>query len=309
MNLKFITRAGFGLLFLCLMEWGQAQEYHDIARTRFRLLNTEYEQESHSKVNLTQNRTVFSLPLESDGNFAWYIGGQYLQTVLSTDAVPSLEHNRLTSVRFDIGGIFDLSEISKFHLQITPGIHSDLDDLSIEDFQIGLKTFTEQYRPNGQKLYYGLEYRRSAFGNSLLPIFGIENQTGEKFRYKILIPYEAEFRYILMKKRLYAGASFDYVQDSYRLSDYSEQDYLRTDQVYGFAFVEFMVFKEMAVWGKIGLPLVNSFGIYKKDERYTDVIFLEKPEKKIAEPFHKDFERTVTFEFGLAYRLWFDDQN
>lgn len=301
------NRAGFVLLFLCLVNSIIGQDFLDIAETSYRILPTHYVDFKNAKVNININNTSFRLPLHSEKKTNTYIGGNYRLLSVQTDAFSDVEHNRLSCIRLDVGAVYKRNETQSVRVLVRPSLQSDLQDLSLADWQIGAQLQYKNKHSSGATSWWGLEYRRTAYGNLILPIVGYAARISEKISYKLNFPYNAEFRYAASPRKLFFGCSADYLQESFRLSDFTGKQYVRTDQVFAFLFAEYMLFAEVVAWAKAGLPVVNQYGIFEKDATYTDFVYGNMPSKKNAEPYHQDFAKAITFEFGIAYRLWAEE--
>lgn len=158
------------------------------------------------------------------------------------------------SVAFPMGFIFPLGS-EKWSMNVMPIIRTNGEELfGKSTYQVGGVTFFSYEKAPGKKLRFGLYMNGEFFGLFVMPLLGADWRIDEKNYVFGLLPGRLTWEHKL-NNRLYWGATFRAITNSYRLKD---GQYLRIDDN------QLSVYLDAYVTRRICLTLEPGYGLMRK---------------------------------------------
>ncbi|MCX6290244.1 MAG: DUF6268 family outer membrane beta-barrel protein [Bacteroidetes bacterium] len=151
-------------------------------------------------------------------------------------------------------------------VMLIPKINSDFKDISSEDFQVGGVVLANYKKNDHLKYHFGLYYNREFFGDYFIPLLGIEWKINDHMNLFGDLPSNMNFEYKIDKK-IYAGAAFQSVISSYRLSKASGSSYVREgDNALGHdqlkLYLNYYIADHLVIFAEAGQTFYRMYKLY-----------------------------------------------
>ncbi|MBW8050976.1 MAG: hypothetical protein FVQ77_11690 [Cytophagales bacterium] len=187
---------------------------------------------------------------------------------------------------------------------IIPRISSDWKKLSKKHYQLGGVVLFTYTKNSTLKYKFGLYYNREFFGNFFMPLAGFEWKVNEKLNIFGVLPGSMNVEYKL-NKSLYTGIAYKSITTSYRLSDSTNNYYVREGhrfwghwQLKG--FINYYAVKNVALFAEFGGTSWRRYEVYKNGrENKKDPV----TEPGSFYPVYRNFKNGVFFNVGIALRV------
>jgi len=178
---------------------------------------------------------------------------------------------------------------------LIPKINSDFKNTS-DAFQMGGVILANYKKNDNLKYHFGVYYNQEFFGDYLIPLLGIEWKINDRMNLFGDLPSNLNFEYKINKK-LYAGAAFQSVISTYRLSN---GDYVREgDNALGHdqlkLYVNVYLTPHIVAYAEAGETFYRMYNLYDTNNHAIET----------NPVFHKSNDGFF-YTTGLAYRIRLD---
>ena len=298
----------------------RAQPFVDILNIQYqRFPEAPYDNSANASLLTEQFTANIFIPLELKNKDVIVIGSSFDKFRFKYDSVNNSKTSFLYATSLQLGGVKQWKDGKWSALMlIIPRISSDWEKLSKKHYQLGgvvLFTYTCSGRAcpsttnKHLKLKFGLYYNREFFGNFFMPLAGFEWKANEKLNIFGVLPGSMNIEYKL-NKSLYTGIAYKSITTSYRLSDSTDNYYVREGhrfwghwQLKG--FVNFYPVKNIALFAEFGGTSWRRYEVYENDrENKKDPV----TEPGSFYPVYRTFKNGVFFNVGIAFRVRLDQE-
>ncbi len=285
------------LLLVLVANESFSQPYVDIVSFNCQTFSSTYKDNAKWKNKTDDYFLNFFLPKEFKNGNALLI--RLNSEMMSSTITPDSSYtSKLYAVSLSIGFQF-LSNSKKWKTIVMgiPKIASDFKGaVNKYDYQYGGVFLANYTYSEKLKIKAGLYYNREAFGNFFMPLVGVDWKATDRISLYGLVPANYKIEFNIIKNKFYAGLNFRGFGRTFRLSKTQNFDYVRYIEIQLKLFVDFVVYKNILVFGEFGYSLGKSplqYTYTTKDETFRNPIYT--PLKKFP-----------VFNVGVAYRIRFD---
>lgn len=300
-----ITRNFFLLIFLSL--WGfsaLAQPYTDLLHVRTNLYaKAPYLDDPQASVSQTEQYASLFLPYVMKNGDVLFTGLDWIQQEFRYHGDTSYTRY-LNSHMVPLGFIHGWKNKAwKTTFLLTPKLAKGLNNNIVSDFQLGGVVLMTWQQSKRLKYKFGVYYNREFYGNSFLPLLGIDWMIDENTYLFGVLPGSLNLEYHLAR-RFYTGLAYKNITATYRLNHGTEEDYVR--EGHNFLgdnhlslFLHFYPHKNLVVYAAAGMTLFRRFQLFDTNHNELDY----SPEAQKAFQYSQD---RGFFQFGAAFRIRMD---
>lgn len=186
---------------------------------------------------------------------------------------------------------------------LSPKVGSNLETVEFADYQLGGVVLMCYEKRKKLKYKLGVYYNREFFGNTILPLAGIDWKLNNRIYIYGVLPGSMNFEYRLAPG-IYTGMAYKNITASYRLNHGPDDLYIwEGHKVLGdnhlSMFFQFYPYKYLVIYAAAGMTLWRQFQLYGPG----------KQKLEFSEYSHKVFNSTHDKGFvqiGAAFRLRMD---
>lgn len=272
-----------------------AQPYVDLINNRNSFFpETPYKSIPDANLRSSQITTEFLIPFQFKNGDAFIFGASSDIIRLNYEDPATETQESLYSVSVRIGYDLFFKKNGKWDCLalLLPKLNSDFVDISSNDFQMGGLIISTFKKSEKLKYKFGWYFNSEFFYPYTFPIVGIDWQVSEKLRLFGNLPIDFTSEYKL-RERFYTGFKFNPLTYSFRLSEKSNNSYIKQVDYQFKLFLSYYLTPNVVCYIEGG----HTIGRYYKQ-------FSEDHVLETHNPVFTDFNNSFLFNFGIALRAW-----
>ena len=300
---KFIAIALFAAT-LVIPEFIYGQPFIDLFRVQKSWFN-EAAYKNDPNASLTQSSSTVNLfvPIVFKNKNVLFIGYDYFENGFYYQSDTSY-HKYLQQHLLELGFTKKWSGtpwVSTFML--LPRLSGDFNGIKSSELQPGGVVVMTYKKRNSLKFKFGIYYNREFYGNSFLPLLGIDWKINNRLYMFGVLPGSMNFEYKLSEK-FYTGLAYRNSTITYRIKGEPEKYYiLEGNSMLGnntlYPFIHYYMAKNFVIYAGAGMSLFHYFQMYNADE------------KKITQTasnyrIFNEVRDGAFFQLGAAFRIRMD---
>ena len=191
---------------------------------------------------------------------------------------------------------------------LLPSIASDFEEISSDDYQIGLFSLLTYKKKENLKYKFGFYANTEKYGLFMVPIIGLYyKSTNDKFEANLSLPVQFDVNYELFPK-IKTGLNFDGLGSSYNLNKqaYSPNNaYVTKSSNELFSYLQFKLGKSLIAKTKLGYAISRSYKAYDSNDKIDfglSSFYFGDDRAQL----NQNFEEGPIFKIELLYRLHFN---
>jgi len=186
---------------------------------------------------------------------------------------------------------------------LVPRLGRNIASYTTSDFQLGGVVLMTYVKSKQLKYKFGVYYNREFYGNSFLPLLGIDWKIDDRTYIYGVLPGSLNREY-KMGKRFYTGLAYKNVTATFRLNHGPEEFYVREGHTFLgdnhlSLFLQCYPLKNLMIYGAAGMTVFRRFQLYDGD--HNQLIYRQEAQRAFNYPNDKGF-----LQLGAAFRIRMD---
>jgi hypothetical protein len=281
-----------------------AQPFVDLLHFRNNFYaNSPYMDDPNASVTQRESYYSLFLPLKLKSGDVFFMGFDCVEQEFRYDGDTTYT-KYLNSEAIPLGWVHVWKNRNwKTSFILLPRLGRNIASYSTSDFQLGGVVLMTYQKSKQLKYKFGVYYNREFYGNSFLPLLGIDWKLDDHTYIYGVLPGSLNLEYRLAKG-VYTGLAYKNVTATFRLNHGPDDYYVREGHTFLgdnhlSLFLQVYPLKNLMIYGAAGMTVFRRFQLYDGD--HNKLIYSQEAQKAFNYPADKSF-----FQLGAAFRIRMD---